>query len=503
MARRVRAEAKLLRRCPFTSSQGIVPSDWRPQVTDGMQQLEVIRQTFDEKPPEPPEPPLPPVDDGIAATVQSLSVPEEALGSEAQDVLAPAAALPLFAQAPSGPVESAAVNAFALLNPPPPWNAVAECRQQAQRLAELEHEIVEECRLRQDRMFRAELQEKQDENEQRWRQQEKDFEAQIVLLERRIIENRLSNQEAEMNMQQDARLRHQVVQERCNVLAVNLTEEQAEFNAKQFQSEQTMSSLRAELIQSQQEMEAVKQQERTLATCGQEEVAAEARCASYVAARAEQRANLAEEEGQKAQEALVIQKIQHQEAAANFQEQRFQFEERLQRFEYQEHISRRLSQTEEEVVARVEAKMERSAAKMLEIEMEKEDLTSSVRALTVEVRACRQEVEQEHEQCQMMKLEVKEAQEKQEGLFVEVQAAQNFAAEATSRAEEEQRERLRDLQDFQRILRQHQNHLDLQQRKEIWEELQDAIHRSGEVSLDVDSEQCDDERVDTEVAETP
>eukprot|EP00434_Breviolum_minutum_P008955 symbB.v1.2.007890.t1/scaffold489.1/size197246/8 len=142
--------------------------------------------------------------------------------------------------------------------------------------------------------------------------------------------------------------------------------------------------------------------------------------------------------------------------------------------------------------------MERSAAKMLEIEVQKEDLTSSVRALTADVRACRQEVEQEHEQCQMMKLEVKEAQEKQEALFVEVQAAQNFAAEATSRAEEEQRERLRDLQDFQRILRQHQNHLDLQQRKEIWEELQDAIHRSGEVSLDVDSEQCDDERVDTE-----
>lgn len=34
-------------------------------------------------------------------------------------------------------------------------------------------------------------------------QPRKDFEAQIVLLERRIIENRLSNQEAEMNMQQD------------------------------------------------------------------------------------------------------------------------------------------------------------------------------------------------------------------------------------------------------------------------------------------------------------
>ena len=31
---------------------------------------------------------------------------QEALGSKAQDVLAPAAALPLFAQAPSGPMES-------------------------------------------------------------------------------------------------------------------------------------------------------------------------------------------------------------------------------------------------------------------------------------------------------------------------------------------------------------------------------------------------------------
>lgn len=38
------------------------------------------------------------------------------------------------------------------------------------------------------------------------------------------------------NGPQDARLRHQVVQERCNVLAVNLAEEQAEFNAKQFQA---------------------------------------------------------------------------------------------------------------------------------------------------------------------------------------------------------------------------------------------------------------------------
>lgn len=42
--------------------------------------------------------------------------------------------------------------------------------------------------------------------------------------------------EFSVNGPQDARLRHQVVQERCNVLAVNLAEEQAEFNAKQFQA---------------------------------------------------------------------------------------------------------------------------------------------------------------------------------------------------------------------------------------------------------------------------
>lgn len=40
---------------------------------------------------------------------------------------------------------------------------------------------------------------------------------------------------AELVMLQDARLRHQVVQERCNVLATKLAEEQAEFNTKHFQ----------------------------------------------------------------------------------------------------------------------------------------------------------------------------------------------------------------------------------------------------------------------------
>lgn len=45
----------------------------------------------------------------------------------------------------------------------------------------------------------------------------------------------LSLAESGRTQLQDARARHQVVQERCNVLASNLAEEHAEFNAKHFQ----------------------------------------------------------------------------------------------------------------------------------------------------------------------------------------------------------------------------------------------------------------------------
>lgn len=320
--------------------------------------------------------------------------------------------LPLFAQAPPGAqMESVMVNAFAMVNPPPPWNALAECRQQAERLAELESEVLEECRARQDRLFRVELQEKQDEHEKRWKHCERDFEAQIALLERRVMETRLANQEAEMQMQQDARLRHQVVQERCNVLATKLAEEQAEFNTKHFQVEQTVSSLQAELLQSQKEMEAVKLQERSLSSCLHEELSAEARCAHFVAV---------EEESRKAQEALLGQQLQHREAMTSCQEQRFEMEERLHHSEHLQQMARHLSETEEEVAQRAQGHERQTQEKLQEVQLEKQDLASSVRVLTAEVQASQEQVSWEHEQWQMLKLEVKEARAKQEGLLVEV-----------------------------------------------------------------------------------
>lgn len=297
------------------------------------------------------------------------------------------------------------------------------------------------------------------------------------------METRLANQEAEMQMQQDARLRHQVVQERCNVLATSLAEEQAEFNTKHFHVEQTVSSLQAELLQSQKEMEAVKLQERSLSSCLHEELSAEARCARFVAL---------EEESRKAQEALSSQQLQHREAMTSFQEQRFELEERLHHFEHLHQIARRLCETEEELAQRAQGHERQTQEKLQEVHLEKQDLASSVRVLTAEVQASQEEVSWEHEQWQMLKLEVKEARAKQEALLVEAQAARDFATEATNRAEAEQRERLRDLRDFQRILRQHQERLDLQQRKEIWAELQEAVTGTSEELMDFEFP-CDEQ----------
>lgn len=484
MARRVRAEAKSLRRCAWAlSADGISrASVLRPQLTET--ELEVVpdRPTVDAAP-APPELPQAPPEPPSPGPAPELCAPEEPGTMDAADPPA-TTVLPLFAQAPPGAqMESVMVNAFAMVNPPPPWNALAECRQQAERLAELESEVLEECRARQDRLFRAELQEKQDEHEKRWKHCERDFEAQIALLERRVMETRLANQEAEMQMQQDARLRHQVVQERCNVLATKLAEEQAEFNTKHFQVEQTVSSLQAELLQSQKEMEAVKLQERSLSSCLHEELSAEARCAHFVAV---------EEESRKAQEALLGQQLQHREAMTSCQEQRFEMEERLHHSEHLQQMARHLSETEEEVAQRAQGHERQTQEKLQEVQLEKQDLASSVRVLTAEVQASQEQVSWEHEQWQMLKLEVKEARAKQEGLLVEVQAARDFATEATNRAEAEQRERLRDLRDFQRILRQHQERLDLQQRKEIWAELQKAVTGTNEELMDFEFP-CDEQ----------
>ncbi|CAK9009228.1 unnamed protein product [Durusdinium trenchii] len=452
MARRVRAEAKPLTRCPYGHAPSTAASRPPPPAVEETL-LEVVpdAQLEDDPPPSPPSTARPDEGDAVGAAV------------------------PVYAP------ESVMVNAVALLNPPAPWNAIAECRQQAERLAELESQVLEECRQRQERLWRSELQEQLHERDQHWQQQQKELEGQLAFLERRLIESKVSSQEAEMQQQQDARLRYQVVQERCNTLATTMAEEQAAYNVKHLQLEQDVSKLHGELLASQKEMEVMRLEERTLATCAQEEFQAEAACNAFSLRRAEAQARQAEEETSRAEEAFSGLQMQLQATRKDFQVEHLQVEERLQQAEHSQQMARRLSVGEEELAARAQRDLEESRAEAIETKAETEDLRATVMALTAELQVAHQKAVWEEDQRQVLHRTLKDAYLKQEAFLDEVHAAQTFAAEATQRAEETQRERHRDLREFQRILRQHQDRLELEQRKEVWEELQKAVL---EVALD-------------------
>ncbi|CAK9009230.1 unnamed protein product [Durusdinium trenchii] len=437
MARRVRAEAKPLTRCPYGHAPSTAASRPPPPAVEETL-LEVVpdAQLEDDPPPSPPSTARPDEGDAVGAAV------------------------PVYAP------ESVMVNAVALLNPPAPWNAIAECRQQAERLAELESQVLEE---------------QLHERDQHWQQQQKELEGQLAFLERRLIESKVSSQEAEMQQQQDARLRYQVVQERCNTLATTMAEEQAAYNVKHLQLEQDVSKLHGELLASQKEMEVMRLEERTLATCAQEEFQAEAACNAFSLRRAEAQARQAEEETSRAEEAFSGLQMQLQATRKDFQVEHLQVEERLQQAEHSQQMARRLSVGEEELAARAQRDLEESRAEAIETKAETEDLRATVMALTAELQVAHQKAVWEEDQRQVLHRTLKDAYLKQEAFLDEVHAAQTFAAEATQRAEETQRERHRDLREFQRILRQHQDRLELEQRKEVWEELQKAVL---EVALD-------------------
>eukprot|EP00913_Durusdinium_trenchii_P001080 g990.t1 len=217
------------------------------------------------------------------------------------------AAVPVYAP------ESVMVNAVALLNPPAPWNAIAECRQQAERLAELESQVLEES-VRLDKygvsVFGA-------------------LSCRSNCM-KGINTGNSSRTSAKLRWSScdDARLRYQVVQERCNTLATTMAEEQAAYNVKHLQLEQDVSKLHGELLASQKEMEVMRLEERTLATCAQEEFQAEAACNAFSLRRAEAQARQAEEETSRAEEAFSGLQMQLQATRKDFQVEHLQVEER-------------------------------------------------------------------------------------------------------------------------------------------------------------------------------
>lgn len=131
----------------------------------------------------------------------------------------------------------------------------------------------------------------------------KDLESQVAFLERRLIERTLSAQEAEMQMQQDARMRHQVAQERCSALATEMASAEASEAMKRLALQESQAELRAELLAAQQATELQRRADAVAAQAAQEEFGA----AADVAARRTQallrRAEEAERRQAEAEEA--------------------------------------------------------------------------------------------------------------------------------------------------------------------------------------------------------
>lgn len=98
-----------------------------------------------------------------------------------------------------------------------------------------------------------------------------------------------------------------------------------------------------------------------------------------------------EDESRKAQEALLGQQLQHREAMTSCQEQRFEMEERLHHSEHLQQMARHLSETEEEVAQRAQGHERQTQEKLQEVQLEKQDLASSVRVLTAEVQASQEQ----------------------------------------------------------------------------------------------------------------
>ncbi|CAJ1331812.1 unnamed protein product [Effrenium voratum] len=409
-----------------------------------------------------PEEPLAPEAPAAPEHPVPAPPPKEVAGDVAVD------SLPVYTQ-------GVPINAFALVNPPPRWDAVAECRQQAERLARLESEILEECRQRQERLWHAELAEQLHEKEKDWHRERAALESQVGAAEQRLVQSRVSGQEAEMRIQQDGRLRHQALQERCSGLAAELSERQAAFHRERCHQEESATRLQAEMLALQNELEAAGLQQRTAARCLQEELASEAASCRFATGAAWQQHEAAQADARGAQEALVEQRMQLRSATERFWQEQLSLQEELQQSGQQQRLARQRAESEEEATTTARAERRVAHEELRRAAADGEELRANVAALTAELRVAQQEAAWERRQRQELDLTLKEAHQMQSIFLDEAAAAEQAAAEAASRAEQEQRERTRDLQEFNRILRQHQHRLDEEQRSHIWAELQLAM----------------------------
>ncbi|CAE7644770.1 ppdK [Symbiodinium sp. CCMP2456] len=253
-----------------------------------------------------------------------------------------ALALPIYAPAP--PPDKA--NAYALINGETPWSAVAVCRQQAERLAQLEAEILEECRQKQERLFQSEFAEVLDQRAQEWRQQRLELESQISYQEQRFTSAQVAWRQSEVNAQRDAQMRHQAISDRCLAISEELAVARAGFETERFQLEQDVGRLQAEIVMSANEANAVKLEARTMNSCLQQELSAEVSTAAHLVQSAASRRDEALSECQAAESKLAKQQLEQRSNVDELLRQRTSLEEHFHYAEHQQRLSQQRASQE-------------------------------------------------------------------------------------------------------------------------------------------------------------
>ncbi|CAE7614223.1 ppdK [Symbiodinium natans] len=510
---RHRPAAAPLRRCGFTLPQRAWESRAR-QVPDAshsqaletepaLPQTDLITSGDEAEPPVPPATlesptpataddmsgglPLPPEGSEVAEAAEASDDTEAARGSGEQLTHRPtdpavALAMPIYAPAPPQahvPLPNG-YNAYALINGETPWSAVAVCRQQAERLAKLEAEILEECRQKQERLWQAELAEVLDQRAHEWREQRAQFESQISYQEQRYTSALVSWRQSEVNSQRDAQLRHQAVSDRCLSISEELAEARASFATERFQLEQAGGQLQAELATSTNEANAIKVEERTMISCMRRELAAEAASAAQVTETAENQRDAAVSECKAAEAKLAKQHLDYRGNLDELLLQRTSLEESCQHADHLQRLSRQRTSYEEEAAAKAIDERHRAQAELQAENEEKEKLSALVIGLTAEVAAASKEMDVERETRRAFQQVAEDAQKLQATFLAEAEAAREVAEATALEVAEERRHRARDLHEYRQVLRHHQEQLSAERQRQIFTEVLGAIDSAGD-----------------------
>ncbi|CAE7159396.1 ppdK [Symbiodinium pilosum] len=387
--------------------------------------------------------------------------------------------MPIYAPAP--PLDGThAANAYALINGETPWSAVAVCRQQAERLAKLEAEILEECRQKQERLWHGELEEVLDQKAQEWRQRHAELESQIFYQEQRYASAQVSWRQSEVACQRDAQMRCASAQDRCLAVSEELAELRSSAATERFEFQQDVGQLHTEVLTAAKEADTMKLEERTIITCMQQELSAEAASAAHLAQQAASQRDVAISECEAVEVTLRNQRFKHRSDLDELLLQRTSLEERCQHAEHLQRLAVQRASQEEELAANASEQREVAQVELAAESEGRDELSALVIGLKSEFEAAVKEMEVERETRREFQRASQEAQKLQSTFLAEALAAREVAEAAAVEIAEERRERARDLHEFRQVLQRHQEQLSAERQRQIFSELSGIIGASAD-----------------------